>query len=164
MRYLSGLLASISIILAGCGGGEAGQGEEAVGSSAGSSIAPVALTIGVTVSGLGAGLQVTLLNSLGNATIASNNGAFTFSNPISDKESYSVTVGTQPIGQICMVSDGSGTGTAVAAPATAATAPALGALALETTVTTVAHGNLCQCLSSLTMTGHWELNWHWGPP
>lgn len=68
-----------------------------------------AYTIGGTVSGLGAGLSVGLLNNGGNALTVNANGAFTFSTPIASGAAYAVTVGTQPAGQSCSVSNGTGT-------------------------------------------------------
>ena len=37
-------------------------------------------------------------------------GSFSFATPIAYNGSYSVTVGTQPVGQECSVSNGSGSG------------------------------------------------------
>ena len=65
-------------------------------------------TIGGTVSGLGAGLSVGLLNNGGNALTVNANGAFTFSTALPSGAAYAVTVGTQPAGQVCVVSNGSG--------------------------------------------------------
>ena len=67
-------------------------------------------TIGGTVSGLAAGQQVTLYNNGANPTIVTADGAFTFSTPVAVNGSYAVTVGTQPTGQTCTVSNGSGAG------------------------------------------------------
>src|SRR5512135_1488666 len=65
-------------------------------------------TLGGTVSGLGSGLSVTLLNNGANALTRSANGSFTFSTPVKEGAAYSVTVGTQPAGQNCTVGNGSG--------------------------------------------------------
>jgi len=78
--------AAASSCLAACGGGE----------------------IGGTVSGLGAGLRVTLLNNGVDALTVSSNGSFTFASQLNDNASYSVTVGTQPVGQACSVANGTG--------------------------------------------------------
>jgi hypothetical protein len=65
-------------------------------------------TVGGTVAGLtGTGLQ--LLNKGGDALSVSANGAFTFVTPIASGDTYLVTVGTQPSGQVCTMSGGSGT-------------------------------------------------------
>jgi len=70
----------------------------------------ITYTVGGSVSGLGAGNQVTLQNNASNATTVSANGGFTFSIPVAYKGSYLVTVGTQPTGQTCTVNSGSGSG------------------------------------------------------
>ena len=62
------------------------------------------------LSGLGSGKQVTLQNNAGNPTTVNANGSFTFSTPVAYNSSYAVTVGTQPTGQICTVSNGTGSG------------------------------------------------------
>ena len=67
-------------------------------------------TVSGSVSGLGTGKQVTLQNNAGNSTTVSANGSFTFSTPVAYNGSYAVTVGTQPTGQTCTVSNGSGSG------------------------------------------------------
>ncbi len=72
-------------------------------------------TIGVTVSGLTAGKQVTLNNNGADplTVLAAQNGVLqTFSTPVTFNGSYAVTVGTQPVGQTCTVSNGSGSGVA----------------------------------------------------
>ena len=64
-------------------------------------------TIGGTISGLG-GNSVTLLNNGGDALVVSGNGSFTFATALASG-SYAVTVGTQPTGMYCQVSQGTGT-------------------------------------------------------
>ena len=66
-------------------------------------------TIGGTVSGLSAGNSVVLKDNGGNATTVSANGPFTFSAAIANQSPYAVTVSTQPTGESCSVSNGSGT-------------------------------------------------------
>jgi hypothetical protein len=66
-------------------------------------------TIGGTVSGLKTGDSVTLLDNGGSALTVSANGAFTFSSALASGTSYAVTIGTQPTGETCTVSNGSGT-------------------------------------------------------
>ena len=66
-------------------------------------------TVGGTLSGLGSGLTVTLLNNGANALTVNGNGSFTFSNGLTTGTAYSVTVGTQPTGQTCTVANGTGT-------------------------------------------------------
>jgi hypothetical protein len=65
-------------------------------------------TIGGSVSGLGAGQQVTLENNGGNALTVTANGSFTFTTPVVYGGAYTVTVGTQPTGLVCLVSNGAG--------------------------------------------------------
>jgi len=71
-------------------------------------------TLGGTLTGLALGLQVTLINNMNNNGMVpqtfSSNGPFTFTGVWGYNDSYSVTVGTQPIGQFCTVANGSGTG------------------------------------------------------
>ncbi|MEP7297032.1 MAG: 3-carboxymuconate cyclase, partial [Burkholderiales bacterium] len=67
-------------------------------------------TIGGTVTGLASGQQVTLFNNGGNAKTVTANGAYTFSTPVNYNGSFAVTVGTQPTGQTCSVSTGTGAG------------------------------------------------------
>ena len=64
-------------------------------------------TIGGTISGLNG--TVTLQNNAGDNKSISADGPFTFSTSISDGSTYHVTVLTQPSGQTCSVSSGSGT-------------------------------------------------------
>jgi hypothetical protein len=85
MRLLSA--AAASLCLAACGGGE----------------------IGGTVSGLGTGLSVTLLNNGSDPLTVGRNGNFTFADALRANSAYSVTVQTQPVGQSCSVANGSGT-------------------------------------------------------
>ncbi|MFO1217394.1 MAG: beta-propeller fold lactonase family protein [Burkholderiaceae bacterium] len=101
LRTLLGRVAGTSLLLlmAACGGG--GGSDPA---------APATFTIGGTVSGLATGQQVTLNNNAGNPTTVTANGAFTFSTAVDSGGSYAVTVGTQPTGQTCTVSNGSGAG------------------------------------------------------
>ena len=64
-------------------------------------------TIGGTVSGL-SGSVVLQNNGTDNETVSSD-GAFTFSTAIAEGRPYAVTVLTQPVGQVCTVTNGSGT-------------------------------------------------------
>jgi hypothetical protein len=65
-------------------------------------------TIGGSVSGLGAGQQVTLEDNGGNALTVTADGSFTFTTPVAYGGAYTVTVGTQPTGLVCLVSNGGG--------------------------------------------------------
>jgi hypothetical protein len=73
--------------LAACGGGE----------------------ISGTVSGLGSGLSVTLVNNGSDALTVSRNGSFTFADTVAANDTYAVEVRTHPVGQQCSVAAGNGT-------------------------------------------------------
>jgi len=64
-------------------------------------------SIGGTVSGLTGGHQITLDNNGADPLIITTNGTFRFDTPVTEGGSYDVTVGTQPTGQSCQVSNGS---------------------------------------------------------
>ena len=66
-------------------------------------------TIGGTVNGLNAGTSVTLLDNGADSLKIAANGAFTFKTALPSGATYNVTVGTQPTGETCTVSNGSGT-------------------------------------------------------
>jgi len=66
-------------------------------------------TVGGTVTGLATGNSVVLLNNGGDPTTVSANTTFTFATALAPFTQYAVTVGTQPAGQTCTVTDGSGT-------------------------------------------------------
>ncbi len=67
-------------------------------------------TIGGKVSGLASGASVTLLDNASDSDTVSANGAFTFAKSVASGGAYAVTVGTQPSGQTCTVSNASGNG------------------------------------------------------
>ena len=83
-----------AVFLAACGGGGDGN-----------SGATVAL--GGALSGLSPGVQLTIQNGLATAVLSSN-GRYALSN-VSNGASYNVRVVTQPTGQTCTVSQGTGT-------------------------------------------------------
>lgn len=64
--------------------------------------------IGGTVAGLIAGNTLTLLDNGGNAISVTENGSFAFTTPLARGSAYAVTVGTQPAGQNCAITGGSG--------------------------------------------------------
>jgi uncharacterized repeat protein (TIGR03803 family) len=66
-------------------------------------------TISGTVSGLNAGAQVTVQNNAGDSTTVVANGTFKFSKQVTSGTPYAVTVLSQPTGQTCTVTSGSGT-------------------------------------------------------
>ena len=69
---------------------------------------PSKFTIGGKVSGLAGSTSVVLEDNGGDALTVSSNGAFTFKTSITSGDPYAVTVKTQPSGQTCTVSGGSG--------------------------------------------------------
>ncbi len=66
-------------------------------------------TIGGTVSGLTTGNSVTLLDNGSDSLKVTANGKFTFTTALAGGTAYSVTVGTEPTGETCTVTAGSGT-------------------------------------------------------
>ncbi len=66
-------------------------------------------TIGGTLSGLSSGKSVTLLDNGGDSLKLTANGTFVFATPLASGATYNVTVGTQPTGETCTVTNGSGT-------------------------------------------------------
>ena len=105
------ILALQLLVLVACGGG--GSGGTTAGSGGGGAgtppVTPTSYTLGGTLTGLGAGGSVTLLNNGSGALSLTSNGAFTLGSGLTSGATYSVTVGTQPAGQICLVSNGAGT-------------------------------------------------------
>ena len=70
--------------------------------------APGGYTVSGTVSGLAAGQQVTLADNGTDTLNVASGGSFTFQQPVAFSQPYSVTIATQPLGQTCSVSNGSG--------------------------------------------------------
>jgi hypothetical protein len=65
--------------------------------------------VGGTVAGLSGGTNVVLANNGSDPIAVGGNGSFTFDQQIESGDAYSVTVQTQPIGETCLVTHGSGT-------------------------------------------------------
>jgi hypothetical protein len=76
-----------------------------------SNLPPTTYTIGGTVSGL-TGTGLVLQDNGGDNLSVGTSGAFTFSNPVASGAAYSVSVLTQPTGQSCTVTSGSGAASA----------------------------------------------------
>jgi N-acetylneuraminic acid mutarotase len=70
---------------------------------------PNAYTISGAVSGLLSGNSLTLQDNGTDDTIVSTNSGFNFPTPVASGSTYAVTVSTQPPGQNCTVTNGSGT-------------------------------------------------------
>jgi N-acetylneuraminic acid mutarotase len=66
-------------------------------------------TVSGTVSGLLSGRSLVLQDKGTNSTTVSADGTFTFSTPVAGGTNYAVTVLTEPSGQSCSVTDGTGT-------------------------------------------------------
>ena len=97
MRFISVLLA-MSLGLSACGGG----------SSSTPPTAPPTNTVGGAVTGLTSGQSVTLLDNGGGTLAVTSNSSFTFATGLAAGASYAVTVGVQPTGQSCSVTNGTG--------------------------------------------------------
>jgi len=91
---------ALSLALGSCGGGGGGGGTPK----------PQTYTIGGAVSGLASGESVTLANNGTDTLTVSGNNTFTFAARVDQNGSYAVTVTTQPNGQSCTVTSGSGSG------------------------------------------------------
>lgn len=65
--------------------------------------------IGGTLYGLSAGSSVTLNGGAAGSVTISSNGSFTFPNALSTGATYNVTVASQPAGETCTITQGSGT-------------------------------------------------------
>jgi 6-phosphogluconolactonase (cycloisomerase 2 family) len=118
--------------LAACGGGGGGGGGGGT-----TPPPPATYTVGGTVSGLtGSGL-VLQVNGGDNLTVAANATSFVFSTAIASGSAYAVTVSTQPSGENCSVTSGSGTvGSAnVTSVAIACTAAVAGKFTIGGTIT-----------------------------
>jgi 6-phosphogluconolactonase (cycloisomerase 2 family) len=87
---------TLSFALAACGGGGGGNPT------------PQSYTIGGTVSGLADSESVVLADNGTDTLTVSGNNTFTFATKIDQNGSYAVTVTTQPNGQNCAVTSGSG--------------------------------------------------------
>jgi hypothetical protein len=85
----------LCILLAGCGGGGSDNNSDP------------AYSVGGTVSGLNG--ELVLQNGGSDSLSLSDNGTFSFPSTVTRGDGYSVTVLTQPTGQTCTVSSGSGT-------------------------------------------------------
>jgi hypothetical protein len=90
-----------AVLLVGCGGGD----------DDGTSPPPSAgaFTVGGSVAGLGAGKTLTLQNSAADDLTVNANGSFVFVTRLDSGVPYAVTVKTQPSGQRCTVTQGTGT-------------------------------------------------------
>jgi hypothetical protein len=82
------------------------------GTVGGANVTSIAVSCSVlySIGGTVTGLNGTVVLRNGSETLSvSSNGAFTFVNKASSGQSYSVTVATNPTGQVCTVENGAGT-------------------------------------------------------
>jgi NHL repeat len=93
----------LSVTLATCGGG---GGTPAT--SSGTTPATPTYSVGGIVSGLRAGLSVVLQDSSGASASLSANGSYTLLASATAGTAYSLSVKTQPLGQVCNLSNASG--------------------------------------------------------
>jgi predicted transcriptional regulator len=87
------------------------SGSGTVNSANVTAVAVTCTDIPYTVGGTASGLTgtVVLQNNAGDDLSVSTNGSFTFATSLTHGDAYAVTVLTQPAGQTCTVSSGSGT-------------------------------------------------------
>lgn len=147
IRSIACVCLTTLFVLAGCGGGGGGSAGASFNGSRGGG----ALTVGGTVTGLGANEAVTLVNNGGDPIAITANGSFTFASAVASGGTYAVTVQSHTPGVACAVSNGSGTVgssavTEVAVACGAGTGRVLYALGVGTdgqypTSTLVADGN-----------------------
>ena len=86
---------SVLGLLVSCGGGGGAN--------------PATYSVSVTVTGLQAGKSLALQNNGADRLVVSANGTIAFASLIPTGGNYSVTVETQPTGQTCASSQGTGT-------------------------------------------------------
>jgi hypothetical protein len=70
----------------------------------------ITYTVAGTLTGLGDGRSVTLADNVSDTLTLSGNGPFTFVAPVNHNGAYTATVASQPTGQICSITNGSGVG------------------------------------------------------
>src|SRR5262245_25413530 len=96
---LLSLVVVLATSLAACGGGGGGDSPP---------VAPV--SVGGTLAGLGAGKSVVIADASGPSASLSANGNYSLS--IAQGTAYNLRIQTQPVGQTCVISNGTGTATA----------------------------------------------------
>lgn len=124
-----GAMAIAALALAACGGGGGGGG-----GGYNSPPPPTQYTIGGSVTGL-SGTGLVLQDNGGDNLAVSASGSFTFATKVNSGGPYSVTVMTQPMGQTCTVTGGSGTASANVTSVAVACATASSNVTIGGTVT-----------------------------
>ena len=100
---LVALSLAATLSLGSCGGGSSGTSSSVAPSSA------PTYSIGGSVTGLVSGTSVLLQDNGGTNTPVSVNASFSFSTTLATGSAYAVAVLTQPTGEVCAVTNGSGT-------------------------------------------------------
>ncbi|MGC8518712.1 MAG: SMP-30/gluconolactonase/LRE family protein [Steroidobacteraceae bacterium] len=114
-RFAPWVLGAVALVsLAACGGGGSGGSGSGSGGGGGggSGGGTTSYTIGGSVSGLSAAGLVLTDNGGDSLSVPSGASTFTFSTALSAGAMYAVAVATQPSGELCSVSAGSGTASA----------------------------------------------------
>lgn len=93
-RFATALASILVAALSGCGGGHGANN----------------YAIGGTLQGLPEGSKLTLRNNGSDTLTLTVSGAFSFDDPIPAGAGYAVTIVAQPVGQTCVLKDGSGSG------------------------------------------------------
>ncbi len=145
----------IPFYITACGGGGDGTPINTTGFS-----------IGGTLTGLNTGNTVVLQNNGSDDLALPSNTSFTFLNRIKSPETYAVTVKTQPNGQTCTVSNGSGSATTDISniSVTCGTPPASGVNALagewqQNSCTKLGTNSSARTLYKLAATGSESFSW-----
>lgn len=103
MRVLKVLIsAGLALAVVACGGGGGG----------GAPAPAPTYTVSGSITGLLTGEYVVLLDNGANATTFTSNGTHSYTGAIATGTAYNITVQTQPVGETCTVSNGTGTVTA----------------------------------------------------
>ncbi len=105
-RWVIGAAAVLA--LSACGGGGSSSSSSS-GSGSGSGGGSTSYTVGGTITGLNASGLVLSDNGGNDLTVASGASTFTFTQSLQSGATYDVAVATQPPGESCSVSSGTGT-------------------------------------------------------
>ncbi|MFT3694047.1 MAG: kelch repeat-containing protein [Kofleriaceae bacterium] len=107
MRSTLRVVSLVSVAVCGCG-----DNNELAGDDDGSGSSTPTFTIGGTITGLTGDGLVLANNGGDDLTVDANASSFTFATKVKSGAGYSVTVQTQPTGELCTVSSGTGAATA----------------------------------------------------
>ncbi|WP_217705863.1 choice-of-anchor tandem repeat GloVer-containing protein, partial [Peristeroidobacter soli] len=103
------LVLTVALAACGGGGGSNGSGADAGNNGGNNDAPPPTFAVGGTVSGLPDGAQLSVTDNGESAQTISTNGPFTLNTKVPSGTSYSISVGTQPAGYQCAITEGSGT-------------------------------------------------------